>query len=64
MATLRCAAPCAAQDDAKEACWFDVAALPPLAFDHKLVVRTCLRRLAELPAAAAEGALVRWCGYQ
>ncbi len=29
--------------------------LPPLAFDHKLIVRTALRRLAEQPAAAAGG---------
>lgn len=42
-----------AADDAAEAEWFDVGQLPPLAFDHKIVVRTCLRALAEKPEVAA-----------
>jgi hypothetical protein len=45
----------AAQDDAKDAQWFDVAALPQLAFDHKLVVRASLRHLAKQPQAASVG---------
>jgi hypothetical protein len=40
------------QDDAADARWFPVGGLPPLAFDHKLVVRSALRRLAALPEAA------------
>ncbi|KAI8473567.1 MAG: NUDIX hydrolase domain-like protein [Monoraphidium minutum] len=43
----------AAADDAADARLFPVDTLPPLAFDHKLVVRRALRRLAELPEAAA-----------
>ncbi|GFR40485.1 hypothetical protein Agub_g1052 [Astrephomene gubernaculifera] len=35
-----------AADDAKDARWFPVGSLPPLAFDHKLVVRSALRHLA------------------
>lgn len=27
--------------------WYPLGELPPLAFDHKLVVRTALRRLAQ-----------------
>ncbi|PNH10108.1 ADP-ribose pyrophosphatase [Tetrabaena socialis] len=46
-----------AADDAKEARWFDVANLPQLAFDHKLVVRSALRHLAKSPAAAAMAGL-------
>ncbi|PNW85500.1 hypothetical protein CHLRE_03g189450v5 [Chlamydomonas reinhardtii] len=42
-----------AADDAKDARWFDVSALPQLAFDHKLVVRSSLRHLAKQPAAQA-----------
>ena len=34
-----------ASDDAAEARWFDLAALPPLAFDHDLVVRVALDHL-------------------
>ncbi|KAG1657945.1 hypothetical protein FOA52_000976 [Chlamydomonas sp. UWO 241] len=35
-----------AADDARDAQWFDVCALPALAFDHKLVVRESFRALA------------------
>jgi len=42
-----------AADDARAARWFDVGDLPPLAFDHKLIVRSALRHLAAGPAAAA-----------
>uniref|UniRef100_A0A7R9VAD3 Nudix hydrolase domain-containing protein n=1 Tax=Chlamydomonas euryale TaxID=1486919 RepID=A0A7R9VAD3_9CHLO len=38
-----------AADDARDARWFDVAALPTLAFDHKLVVKEALRTLAAKP---------------
>lgn len=34
-----------AGDDAAEACWFDTAALPPLAFDHDEVVAMAIERL-------------------
>ena len=34
------------QDDAQDAKWFDVNALPPLAFDHKLIVRDAFTRLS------------------
>lgn len=51
------------QDDAADAKWFSVFDLPPLAFDHKLVVRTCFERLAELQrqsgAAASQGKVSR-----
>jgi 8-oxo-dGTP diphosphatase len=43
------------QDDAADARWFPVADLPPLAFDHRLVVRTCLRHLAARPEAKEAG---------
>ncbi|GLC38645.1 hypothetical protein PLESTB_000455900 [Pleodorina starrii] len=46
-----------AADDAKDARWFDVSQLPPLAFDHKLVVRTALGHLAKQPEAAQVGGL-------
>ena len=32
-------------DDARDARWFPVSALPPLAFDHDVVLRDALRRL-------------------
>mmetsp|Transcript_28876 Transcript_28876/g.85495 ORF Transcript_28876/g.85495 Transcript_28876/m.85495 type:complete len:87 (+) Transcript_28876:242-502(+) len=41
--------PVCMQDDARDARWFDVAALPTLAFDHKLVVKEALRTLAAKP---------------
>ncbi len=47
------------QDDAQDARWFDVSSLPPLAFDHKLVVRTSLRHLAKQAAAQAVGESTR-----
>ena len=40
------------QDDAADAACHDVRRLPPLAFDHKLVVRECLAKLAQLPEAS------------
>ncbi|KAG2487894.1 hypothetical protein HYH03_013476 [Edaphochlamys debaryana] len=46
-----------AADDAKDARWFDISALPALAFDHKLVVRSSLRHLAKQPAAASVAGL-------
>lgn len=47
-----------AADDAADARLFPVTELPPLAFDHKLVVRTALRRLAELKEASEQAGLV------
>lgn len=32
-------------DDARDARWFPVSALPPLAFDHNVVLRDALQRL-------------------
>ncbi|KAL6759895.1 ADP-ribose pyrophosphatase [Haematococcus lacustris] len=47
-----------AADDAEEAQWFDVCALPALAFDHKLIVKTALNALAGRPETQkAAGAL-------
>lgn len=34
-----------ADSDAEEAQWFSIAALPDLAFDHKLILETALKRL-------------------
>ena len=46
-----------AADDAAEAEWFPVTALPqPLAFDHKVIVRTAFSQLAELRRATEIGA--------
>ncbi|DBA81299.1 TPA: 8-hydroxy-dADP phosphatase activity protein [Trebouxia sp. C0005] len=36
-----------AADDATEAEWYDVTKLPPLAFDHKLIVRTAFQHLLQ-----------------
>ncbi|DBA75329.1 hypothetical protein WJX77_010069 [Trebouxia sp. C0004] len=36
-----------AADDAIEAEWYDVTKLPPLAFDHKLIVRTAFQHLLQ-----------------
>lgn len=41
-----------AADDAAAAKWFPVTQLPPLAFDHKLVVRECLSKACDIPEAA------------
>lgn len=48
-------------DDAEEARWFPLDRLPPLAFDHEVMVPRALRRLRELardPASRSEGAHV------
>ena len=34
-----------AGDDAKETKWFSIAELPPLAFDHSLILEECLNML-------------------
>ncbi len=34
-----------AGDDARQASWFPLQALPPLAFDHQHLIKTCLPRL-------------------
>lgn len=44
------------QDDATEAEWYDVTKLPPLAFDHKLVVRTAFEHLIQQAEAKSTGA--------
>jgi hypothetical protein len=41
-----------AADDAAAAKWFPVAQLPPLAFDHKLVVRECLSKACDISEAS------------
>jgi len=43
------------QDDAQDARWFALNDLPPLAFDHKLVIRTTLLKLAEKPQVSSDG---------
>ena len=43
------------QDDATEAEWYDVTKLPPLAFDHKLVVRTAFQHLLQHSETKATG---------
>ena len=43
-----------AADDAAEAQWFPMSSIPPLAFDHKLVVRECLEKAAQLPEAKSK----------
>ena len=35
-------------DDAKEACWFSIRNIPPLAFDHELVLKKAMYRVGEL----------------
>jgi hypothetical protein len=40
-----------AADDAADARWYDVRALPKLAFDHKLVVRECFKHASKMQAA-------------
>ena len=42
-----------AADDAAAARWFPVTQLPPLAFDHKLVVRECLQKACGIPEASS-----------
>ena len=32
-------------DDAKDAKWFDISVLPPLAFDHELILKEALERI-------------------
>eukprot|EP00877_Chromochloris_zofingiensis_P007718 jgi/Chrzof1/319/Cz01g11080.t1 len=44
-----------AADDAEDAEWFPVTQLPSLAFDHKLIAREALTKLAQLPEAASTG---------
>lgn len=46
---------CCLQDDAADAQWFPVGQLPPLAFDHKEVVRTVFEKLAQRQEASTEG---------
>ncbi len=47
------------QDDASEAEWFDVRDLPqPLAFDHKLIVRTAFHHLMQQPAVKGTHSLL------
>jgi 8-oxo-dGTP diphosphatase len=48
-----------AADDAAAAQWFPVTKLPPLAFDHKLVVRECLSRACDIPEASGMQAALR-----
>ena len=35
------------QDDASDARWFDIAHLPKLAFDHKVLVRDVIERIRQ-----------------
>lgn len=49
------------QDDATEAEWYDVTKLPPLAFDHKLIVRTAFQHLLQQSETKATGMSVIEC---
>lgn len=52
-----------AADDAAAAQWFPVTELPPLAFDHKLVVRECFSKACGIPEASSmQTALQRGVG--
>ena len=48
---------CLLQDDASNAEWWTVTKLPPLAFDHKLIVRSAFQRLGERDDVNSEGGL-------
>jgi hypothetical protein len=56
---LRYELACCSQDDAADAKWFPVGQLPPLAFDHKEVVRTVFEKLSQRQAVRTEGGLCR-----
>lgn len=43
------------QDDAAEAEWFPVQELPPLAFDHQIIVRACFRALTREKEVQEQG---------
>lgn len=45
------------QDDAADAKWFSLHDIPPLAFDHKLVVRTGLESLLRQDEVGNKGGL-------
>lgn len=49
-----------AADDAVDARWFELTKLHELqlAFDHKVIIRDCLHRLAEAPESRGSGELV------
>jgi hypothetical protein len=47
--------PASSQDDAADATWYDVGALPSLAFDHKLIMREAFEQLAGRPEVQAAG---------
>ncbi|KAF5834915.1 ADP-ribose pyrophosphatase [Dunaliella salina] len=47
------------EDDAQDAQWFALDRLPPLAFDHKLIIKTACRRLAEKPQVSSDSELTR-----
>lgn len=46
------------QDDATEAEWYDVTKLPPMAFDHKLIVRTAFEHLLQHSETKSTGMLL------
>lgn len=49
------------QDDATEADWYDVTALPALAFDHKLIIRTAFEHLLQHSQTKTTGEFVLQC---
>ena len=53
--------PVAVQDDATEAEWYDVTKLPPLAFDHKLIVRTAFEHLIQQSETKSTGTVNSLC---
>ena len=50
------------QDDATDAKWYDVTKLPPLAFDHKLMVRTAFEHLLKHPETKSTGTALSHVG--
>lgn len=51
------------QDDAAAAHWFPVESPPPLAFDHKLIIREAFETLTSRPEVAGNGA-APWLGQK
>lgn len=57
--TRRALSATAGGDDASDARWFPLRSLPAMAFDHKVIVRDALRKLARDEEEKEDGALLR-----